>query len=50
MICFYNNTSLSTAYLKNALNFKFSEEGSNKLPDEKQAYVNFVDFLDECDG
>ena len=42
--------SLNTAYMKNALTFKFSDEGSNLLPAEKQAYINFVDFLDECEG
>jgi len=29
---------------------EFSEQGSNSLPLEKQAYIHFVDFLDECEG
>ena len=39
-----------TAYMKSALNFQFSDKGANLLPAEKQAYINFVDFLDECEG
>ena len=27
-----------------------SQLGSNKLPAERQTYIHFVDFLDECDG
>lgn len=28
----------------------FSEKGSLYRPAEEQAYVNYVDFLDECEG
>ena len=41
---------LHTSYMKRELTFQFSDQGSNKLPDERQTYINFVDFLDECDG
>ncbi len=39
-----------TAYLKHELVCLFSEDGSSRLPAEKQTYIYFVDFLDECDG
>ena len=38
------------AYLKEELVIKFSEEGSNALQAEQQAYIYFVDFLDDCDS
>ena len=38
------------AYMRDVLTFQFSDDGSNLLPAEKQAYINFVDFLDECEG
>ena len=42
---------IHTAYMKGVPTFQFSDEGSNLLPAEKQAYINyFVDFLDEWEG
>ena len=41
---------VNTAYLKQELDVDYSEKGSNKLPAERQTYIHFVDFLDECDG
>lgn len=29
---------------------KFSDKGSNYRAKEEQAYVFFVDFMDECEG
>ena len=29
---------------------KFAEKGSNQRKEQEQAYVHFVDFLDECAG
>ena len=36
--------------LKTLVNVEFSDEGSNMRKKEEQAWVHFVDFLDECDG
>ena len=49
-ICRKFTSFLHTVYLKSVLTFQFSDEGSNQVPAEKQAYINFVDFLDECEG
>ena len=38
------------AGLKAALVCQFSDNGSNNLPAEKQTYIYFVDFLDECES
>ena len=35
---------------KSLLQTEFSEEGSNQHRVEEQAWINFVDFLDECEG
>ena len=36
--------------LKALVETEFSEEGSNQRYAEEQAWINFVDFLDECEG
>ena len=36
--------------LKDLVAVKFSVAGSSLRPAEEQAWVNFSDFLDECDG
>ena len=41
---------LSLADVKSLFQFEFSEEGSNELAAENQSYINFIDFLDECEG
>ena len=40
---------LSLADVKSLFQFEFSEEGSNELAAENQTYINFIDFLDECE-
>ena len=40
---------LSLADDKSLLHFEFSQEGSNELAAENQTYINFIDFLDECE-
>ena len=40
----------SLADVKSLFQFEFSEEGSNELAAENQTYINFIDFLDECEG
>ena len=42
--------SLYTETLKRAFVVKYSEKGSIYRPVEEQTYVNYVDFLDECEG
>ncbi len=37
-------------YLKDMFKCEFSEEGNNRLPLEKQTYIHFADFLDECES
>ena len=41
---------LSLADVKSLFQFEFSEEGSNELASENQAYIHFIVFLDECEG
>ena len=36
--------------LKTLFNVLFVEKGSNLRREQEQAYVHFVDFLDECSG
>ena len=36
--------------LKSLLQTEFSEESSNQRRVEEQAWINPVDFLDECEG
>lgn len=36
--------------LKEILNVQFSVVGSNCRRMEEQAWVNFIDFLDDCEG
>ena len=36
--------------LKSLVHVQFSEEGSNVRKMEEQAWINFLDFLDECEG
>lgn len=36
--------------LKAILTKEYSEKGSRYRPAEEQAYIYFVDFLDECEG
>ncbi len=39
-----------TEYLKNLFSVKYSDKGSVYRPAEEQTYINYVDFLDECEG
>ena len=36
--------------MKSVFKVKFSDKGSNNRAKEEQAYVFFVDFMDECEG
>ena len=41
---------LSIDGLKALFTVLFSEKGSNERKAQEQAYVHFLDFLDECSG
>ena len=41
---------LFTDKLKGIFKINFSEKGSNKRSFEEQAYIYFIDFIDECEG
>ena len=36
--------------LKKLFSIKYHEKGSMYRPAEEQTYINYVDFLDECEG
>ena len=36
--------------LKSLVRVQFSEEGSNLRRMEEAAWINFLDFLDDCEG
>ena len=36
--------------MKNLFSVKYSDKGSEYRPAEEQTYINYVDFLDECEG
>ena len=42
--------SMYTGQLRDMLVPVFSEKGSNKRVKEEQAFIYFIDFLDECEG
>lgn len=36
--------------MKNLFMVEFSDKGCNHRQEEEQAYVHFIDFMDECEG
>ena len=36
--------------MKELIVIEYSEKGSSRRGSEEQAWVHFVDFLDECEG
>lgn len=40
----------SAAYFKKSLHVHFSESGTHAREIEEATYINFMDFLDECEG
>ena len=45
-----NTEYIFTDKLKGIFKINFSEKGSNKRSFEEQAYIYFIDFIDECEG
>lgn len=50
MFVYSTATNITRDGLKALFTVLFSEKGSNELKAQEQAYVHFLDFLDECSG
>ena len=50
LCCIYVNVFFAIDALKQLVHIRYLENGSNGRDEELQAWVNFGDFVDECEG
>ena len=41
---------ISTEFLRDLVTVQYSAKGSHTYTMEQQAWINFIDFLDACEG